>query len=637
LLERDTIETDVENIIGGQAGDILNGNDSDNVLSGGPGDDTLIGGLGSDIFNGEAGNDTVSYADKTADVTANLDGLIGDGTAGENDTIATDVERLTGGSGNDTLIGNDAANILSGGAGDDFMQGYALGDTFVGGSGIDTVSYAEKNTAVVANLDGVAGDGTVGEGDTVGLDVENLVGGSGDDTLIGNANANVLTGGPGADIMNGAGGIDTVSYVDHSANVTANLDGLIGDGAAGENDIIGSDVENLIGGSGNDSLTGSNVANTLFGADGNDVLIGGLGADIINGGNGSDTVSYAEKTSAVSVYLDGATKSGTMTLLGVVNENDIVGADVENIVATAYNDTLVGNSSANTIDAGPGDDSLAGLLGDDIFNGGTGADTVTYAEKTTPVIATIGGTGGTSVGSGGAQETDTIGSDIENLIGGSAGDTLIGDDKNNTLSGGGGDDTLQGLLGADVLTGGAGSDTVTYAEKTGDVLVSLNGLVGDDGTPVVGTAPAEGDTVSADVENIIGGAGDDTLTGDANANVLNGGPGQDLLVGLNGADSFVGGAGNDTVSYAERTVAVVVLADGTVGASGNPADGILGARDTVGCRHREHRWRRRRRHTNRQLARQHLYRWAWRRQFQRPGRHRHCELCRQVDACDRER
>lgn len=48
------------------------------------------------------------------------------------------IENARGGSGNDTLIGNQAGNKLSGGAGDDTLIGGAGNDTFTGGAGADT-------------------------------------------------------------------------------------------------------------------------------------------------------------------------------------------------------------------------------------------------------------------------------------------------------------------------------------------------------------------------------------------------------------------------------------------------------------------------------------------------------------------
>lgn len=57
-------------------------------------------------------------------------------------TIANGVtiEQARSGSGNDTLFGNDAANILAGGAGNDAIDGGLGNDTLIGGAGADTLT-----------------------------------------------------------------------------------------------------------------------------------------------------------------------------------------------------------------------------------------------------------------------------------------------------------------------------------------------------------------------------------------------------------------------------------------------------------------------------------------------------------------
>ena len=84
----------MENVVTGAGNDALLGGAPANVLSGGPGrdsldgeaaNDVLDGGTGGDILVGGAGTDTVSYAGRSAPVTASIDGLANDGEAGEAD------------------------------------------------------------------------------------------------------------------------------------------------------------------------------------------------------------------------------------------------------------------------------------------------------------------------------------------------------------------------------------------------------------------------------------------------------------------------------------------------------------------------------------------------------------------------
>ena len=93
------------------------------MLSGGAGDDVLDGGGGADVLLGGEGADSASYAGRVAPVTADLSVPGGDGEADENDNIASDVENVTGGAANDTLIGDGAGNVLDGLGGDDTLNG----------------------------------------------------------------------------------------------------------------------------------------------------------------------------------------------------------------------------------------------------------------------------------------------------------------------------------------------------------------------------------------------------------------------------------------------------------------------------------------------------------------------------------
>src|SRR6185369_10046772 len=124
---------------------------------------------------------------------------------------------LVGGVGNDTLYGYDGNDILIGGVGN---------DTLYGGAGSDTASYAGVVTDIRASLADASNTGAEAAGDTY-YDIENLVGGTGNDTLIGkDGEDNILTGGAGADRLeggtNGAYG-DTASYANATSGVTASL------------------------------------------------------------------------------------------------------------------------------------------------------------------------------------------------------------------------------------------------------------------------------------------------------------------------------------------------------------------------------------------------------------------------------
>jgi Ca2+-binding RTX toxin-like protein len=162
-----------DTLFGNGANDRLTGGDGNDDLIGGPGDDVLDAGAGNDMLEfqpggysvmqeagpndtagsdelrGGADNDELSYGARTDPLTITLDGQANDGAPGENDLIANDIEEVDGGQADDTLTGNDGANVLvgadgndtvDGGAGDDTLDGTMGNDSVLGPTGADTVA-----------------------------------------------------------------------------------------------------------------------------------------------------------------------------------------------------------------------------------------------------------------------------------------------------------------------------------------------------------------------------------------------------------------------------------------------------------------------------------------------------------------
>ena len=412
----------------------------------------------------------------------------------------------------DLLAGADALKIRGGKTADAFVFG-STGITF-NADAFKDISYAGVESFVVSMSDGddsFSGAGSVATGGAAFATAVTVYGGAGNDTLRGGSGDDTLDGGAGndtfamgtapdgADTCAGGAGTDIADYSARTAALTITIDGTGNDGEASEADDIGTDIETVKGGTANDTITGSTGPDTLYGGAGNDTLKGGdgndilngdagndtfdeeaaaNGADVMNGGAGTDTVTYVSRTNAVSVSIDAA------ALDGETGELDKVMIDVENVVGGAGDDTIVGSASDNVLDGDAGNDTISGGIGND---------------------------------------------------------TLKGGDGNDTLNGDAGDDTFDegaATNGGDAFHGGAGVDTVSYLARTNDLTVVMDGITGS------GEA-AEGDVVSVDVENVVGGAGNDTLTGNAADNYLEGSGGTDTLFGLAGDDTLDGGAGAD--------------------------------------------------------------------------------------------
>lgn len=186
----------------------FDGGDGADLAQAGAESDTLIGGAGNDMLSGGKGSDTYRFADLAADAADETDTLTelpgtAEGTTDVLDfsALTTDVivkltsetalathahrivrtsatgtvklapnfENGTGGAGNDSILGNTAANSLLGGAGIDMIIGGAAGDTLrggegddilIGGLGADSVFGDSGNDVGLGGRGGVARGGT---------------------------------------------------------------------------------------------------------------------------------------------------------------------------------------------------------------------------------------------------------------------------------------------------------------------------------------------------------------------------------------------------------------------------------------------------------------------------------------------
>jgi Ca2+-binding RTX toxin-like protein len=145
--------------------------------------------------------------------------------------------------------------VINGGDGNDAIDGTARGDTIDGGPGDD-------------DINGFAGN-------------DSIRGGDGDD---------IITPNTGTDAVSGGADVDTVIY-GFRASPVYTLDGQANDGEAGENDLIGADVESITASasSGVATLVGDGRANVLAVTDGRGDITGGDGADLLEGGPLNDS------------------------------------------------------------------------------------------------------------------------------------------------------------------------------------------------------------------------------------------------------------------------------------------------------------------------------------------------------------
>ena len=531
------------------------GNDLIDVGSLGNTFDTVRGAL---TVVGQGGNDTLRIWDSggtSAQTFAIGRDYVARSGAGRVAYASVESVGVTAGSGNDVFKFADAAGVSG---------------KIDGGSGVNTLDYSACTTGVTVNLATGTATGTGGI-----VHFQNVIGTPADDRITGNAAANVITARGGADVLVGGGGADTFVLADaQRTGTTVNGGGtstivgpnaartwsLTGPGAGSVNGATFTGVANLNGGTANDTFK--------FGA------LGALSGKV-NGGGGTNTLDYTGRSSPVTINL--ATSVATSTA-GFLNIQAITGGTGA--------DTLVGPNVSNKWSlTGPGSgqvgaftftgvENLTGGSANDTFrfgasgrvagkvDGGGGVNTLDYSAA--GVAATVDLRSNTATRTGGMLNVRAV---IGSAL---AGDRLIGTNAASTwritssnagtlngtfsftgvenLTGGAGVDIFQLANGAGVsgrIDGGGGGDWLDYSACTTAVSVNL----------ALGTATRVAGGV-ANVRNVFGGAGGNTLTGGASGNILVGGVGADtitggtgrsILIGGKGADKVVGGSGDDVV------------------------------------------------------------------------------------------
>ena len=574
--------SDRDKLFGGAGSDYLSGHSGDDELDGGQGNDRLNGGSGDDtaVFDYSLAtinltlniidiwNDTVrwkqdSNGDWTRTGTNSSDyqrlqvDLHGDGTDIETDYFKN-IEHLEihGGSGDDTLTGDNTENTLYGGAGDDTLTGNEGDDRLDGGDGDDTL-YGEK-----WRYESNGGD-------------DWLSGGAGNDTLYGNAGDDYLSGGDGDDKLYGDGWSSDSNDGDdrlYGGDGDDELYGTKGDdylhGGAGDDTLEGGhDNDRLDGGDGDDTLYGGNGNDILNGGDGDDRLDGGFGTNILDGGAGDDTAKFrydrgyhltldATDTTRWKQNANGTWSSGT----GAGYEYQRFHADqsyapihsdwiyrfktdyfknIENfeIYAASGNDVLAGSDGNDILDGDRGNDTLYGEGGNDTLYGRADVDTL------------YGWTGNDTLDGGSGDDW---------LYGEGDNDILYGDEGNDWLYGGAGNDTLYGGEGNDRLDGGSGDDTgvFDYSSATANLTLRATSTFKYDshGNPTSYNSDgyqrfvADGETdYYKNIESfeIYGGSGNDSLYGGWKNDTFKGGDGNDSLYGGEGNDTLYGNDGDN--------------------------------------------------------------------------------------------
>ena len=491
----------LDNLLTGAAGhQVLRGAAGHDTLDGGAGADTMEGGTGDDTFiiddagdvvieaAGE-GTDTVVAAFDLAAMPANVENLRLSGTA-HTATGNGDSNRLSGGSGDDTLDGAGGDDLLLGGDGDDTLVSRAGHDALSGGSGDDRY---------------VVAGGRVEIEDFLGHDTIDASEGSGNNSidLSGETESEI----EGEICHFGLGG-STASPID--VQFLQDLSGSFGDDIT----TVRSLVPGILG------ALRAVQADSLFG------VTSFIDKPVSPFGVTGEWVYQLE----LSLGSSATALTSTYGALAIHSGADEPEAQIESLMQVALHATETGfrPDSAHFVvlftDAPfhrAGDGAAGGITtpnNGDALTPGNGAQedyplvgqvrTALEAANIIPIFAIANNYGSvyqglvTDLGRGAvvtltadssniiaaltAGLTAATTTRIEDALGGSGDDTLTGNGADNALTGGGGHDVLSGRAGNDRLEGGEGTDTAVFSGARAGYAIALTGtgatVTGADGT-----------------------------------------------------------------------------------------------------------------------------------------------------------
>lgn len=460
-----------------------------------------------------------------------------------NDTVTGNAANniIIGGSGNDTLYGGDGSDKLKGGTGHDNLYDGNGDDELSGGSGTDwaffsdnlaNYSFAFFETSIRVINDFV---------DIVFNDVEWF-------SFNGNAFRY-------QDLLTFSD--DYSSYIEGSSSddilYGSNSDDFIF-GDSGDDKLIGNVGDDVLyGGIGKDKLNGGSGHDALFGGIDDDTLQGGTGNDILDGGDGIDTIFFTGTTNA-TVRIGRTSAQDTGYGFDTIKS-------IENVISGNGDDEVYGNSQSNTIKTYGGNDRVYAGVGVDVvelgigndyvrvgggietFAGGSGRDYISYYDSTKGVNINLA----TNAVSGSWASNDTI-SGFESVSGSKkGGDKVHGNSASNKIKTYGGADKLEGARGNDKLYGGTGRDKL-YGEKNDDKLYG-----GSSNDTLKGGKGKDKLYGGSGKDKLYGEKGDDKLYGGSSKDTLKGGSGKDRLDGGTGNDKLFGGSGADTFVFNKKS------------------------------------------------------------------------------------
>lgn len=311
------------------------------------------------------------------------------------------------------------------------------------------------------------------------------------------------------------------------------------------------DLIDLLGGSdsylgleGNDTILGGDSGDTVNGGAGDDSISGGSGDDRLFGGLGNDTIDAEagnndriryddlDSLSPVTVVIENSGSSSGFNRATVSTAaqgtDSIMGFEL--LTTTTGNDHITVNSVATanaqlSVFANRGNDTI-------IFNTTDTSVLADYQHGQTEGGVTVDLLAGTAV--------DPFGTDslvgARNINGSDQNDIFLGSDFNDRFRGRGGNDYFDGRGGSDI------ADYAYLGAASQGISVNLTAQRASDGS--------NGTDTLISIEQVRGGAGNDTIIGSSADNLIRGNAGSDSLDGSIGT--------GDVVDYLQNSLGVSI-------------------------------------------------------------------------------
>ncbi len=537
---------------------IWNPGDDSDLMEGGNGSDTaeVNGGNGAEVFSIAANGTRVRF-DRLDPAPFSLDigtteSIVVNGNGGDDTISATGnlaaliAVSIDGGTGNDTILAGNGADVLLGGDGNDFIDGNQGGDIAFLGAGDDIFNWDPGDGSDV--VEGQAGTDKLTFNGSAANEIFDIAANGGRIQFTRNVGAIVMdTNDVETFVVNALGGIDAFVVNDLTGtdvtgivlDLAGSIGGTAGDAAADTLTVNSTNLADTI------DVTGSGTGFTVAGLTASIAVANSEGANdalVVNGLGGNDSlVATTLAAGVVKLTIDGG--NGDDAILGSQGADTLLGGD--------GNDQVFGDNGNDTAFLGAGDDIFNWAPGDgnDIVEGQAGTDQLGFAGSNASETIAIAPNGGRALFQRDVAAVTMDLDDVEKIrfdaLGGADNITvndMTGTDVTNVelrlaAAAGGGD----GAVDTVTVNGTNATDTMTVASSAGTVSVT--------GLPwAVSILNAEG---ANDRLTINGLAGDDvinanTLAAGLVALTVNGGLGGDLVVGSAGGDLVNGGDGNDT-------------------------------------------------------------------------------------------